>query len=533
MELPLVEREFARSGKRIRTYAIRLIPVSLSCFLIHMVLLSSLGRGGSIEVAETVGEGLAGVCFGFQFVIAWVLPFLYGAGAIAQEKQERTLELLLIADFRGWDIVLAKFLSAFLQTELLILSPLPVLAMASFLGGVSVPLVAIRVLLLSAIAFACTSVGLLCSTLSRRSGEALLYAIGAVTAWLGLTELFDELPQFSFPPTSIASAAGVVSDSMLNPGFWMPSLAITAILGAIALLATVCLLPRQAQERVVRKKTQRAAASVLTRPLFPRAHRDPAVGIVKAGLEEHTWLLGSGAGRLAVAILMGVITGVIPCLGPFVAAGAMLYVIAGSITGMYRSTMLDDILVTPIEDVPLAKAIGRALLDKSLPFFPALLIADLYVLGYLAMATFEMGTATHTSIFLLLLFMLIAGIGIYISLAVVQFRFLVALGCFASTLKMSPAAQTIVSMLIVIVMHLVFLVSTSILSVLVATVGFGSKADERLILAFAALAITALAAGVYWVAGYVFAKMFEHDLSFALRGARSLWMQVPQGDSAS
>ncbi|MBN2308524.1 MAG: hypothetical protein JXR94_06105, partial [Candidatus Hydrogenedentes bacterium] len=184
MNLPLAELELTRAGRRGSTYAVRAIAVAAAWIVLGWAWFISLRfRASPEELIRAVSPFVSGVARGIQFFAVFAVGAMFSAGLIAQEKRDRTLGLLLIADIRGLDIFLAKFLTAFLYVELLAFSALPVLAIASLLGGISVPGMAIQLVILTAGALAVCAMGLLCSTLSERPIEALFRLVVFEGLW--------------------------------------------------------------------------------------------------------------------------------------------------------------------------------------------------------------------------------------------------------------------------------------------------------------------------------------------------------------
>lgn len=76
-----------------------------------------------------------------QFAAVFLLTPAYTAGAIADEKERRTLDFLLATDLRDREIVLGKLAARLANMLLLLLTGLPVLSLLQFLGGVDPNLV--------------------------------------------------------------------------------------------------------------------------------------------------------------------------------------------------------------------------------------------------------------------------------------------------------------------------------------------------------------------------------------------------------
>jgi ABC-type transport system involved in multi-copper enzyme maturation permease subunit len=154
----------------------------------------------------------------FQLLTYWVaLPLLLffaalsAASAIALEKDRRTFVLLLITDLHSYEIVLGKLLASWLQITALVVAMVPVLALLTLLGGVSLGQVLQAALVLTATALAAASLG------------------GVVALWraqtfqtLALTVLF--LVLYLCLVLALPGAAGWISRNVypvpLQPGDW-------------------------------------------------------------------------------------------------------------------------------------------------------------------------------------------------------------------------------------------------------------------------------------------------------------------------
>lgn len=124
----------ARQGKQVwfrGVYALLLL------FLLFVCFLGSRHTGMSQAQAESY---LARTFFEWfissQFVVVLLLTPAYVGGAIAEEKDRRTLEFLLATDLRSREIVLSKFVARLANLTIFLLAGLPLISMIQFLGGV-------------------------------------------------------------------------------------------------------------------------------------------------------------------------------------------------------------------------------------------------------------------------------------------------------------------------------------------------------------------------------------------------------------
>src|SRR5690606_16156971 len=75
----------------------------------------------------------------FQLALVIGAALLFSAGNVAQEKDRRTLILLLMTDLRNAELVLGKSLASVLPVFVLIAVSLPVLCCVRMLGGITLP----------------------------------------------------------------------------------------------------------------------------------------------------------------------------------------------------------------------------------------------------------------------------------------------------------------------------------------------------------------------------------------------------------
>lgn len=147
-------------------------------FLKDSVALGTMSRGPECYLA----------LLGAQFVLLILIAPAMTSGSIAGERERQTLDLLLVTNTRSFRIVIGKTMESFALLSLLILCGLPVTFLCLLTGGVSAGQILLGVLFLLATAFACVSVGVFCSALSRSSvlsgvlSYLMLILIGTGTA---------------------------------------------------------------------------------------------------------------------------------------------------------------------------------------------------------------------------------------------------------------------------------------------------------------------------------------------------------------
>jgi ABC-type transport system involved in multi-copper enzyme maturation permease subunit len=208
---PVLFYDLVRSARRGRTYLVRC--AYLVCLLIGLSLLylnwdrHPYNRGPlrSREAAE-FAEAFFGTFMLVQFGLVVLLTPGYTAGAIADEKERKTLEFLLATDLRNREIVLGKLASRLAHLTLLILGGLPVLSALQFMGGVDPNLLLAGFAGTGVTMVSLSAVGILCSVQARRGREAIVMTylvLFGYVALCGAGSLLLLVPGWSaFPSTS-------------------------------------------------------------------------------------------------------------------------------------------------------------------------------------------------------------------------------------------------------------------------------------------------------------------------------------------
>lgn len=133
-------REAARSSRQWRTYAAR---VAFSGALISIVLLAIALGTTAIAWTDpgTWGETGRKIFVGFaavEVLVAMILAPSVVARAVIEEREERTLDLVVLSRLSPFQILSAKVLSSLMVLGTIVLGALPVLGIVTSLGGVSV-----------------------------------------------------------------------------------------------------------------------------------------------------------------------------------------------------------------------------------------------------------------------------------------------------------------------------------------------------------------------------------------------------------
>jgi ABC-2 type transport system permease protein len=178
-------------------------------FLIYLVARDSVsgiyGGSQSARVGQTLFFGMVI----FQMILVSLLTPAFTSGAITQEKEQKTYELLVTTLLRSRSIVLGKLGSALAYVGLLIIAAAPFESLAFMFGGVSPEEIILSqvVVLVSAVFFASAGVFWSATLKSSVASNVLTYG----------TMLFQMIgiPFIYFMLTSMAATAAARSGTSL------------------------------------------------------------------------------------------------------------------------------------------------------------------------------------------------------------------------------------------------------------------------------------------------------------------------------
>jgi ABC-type transport system involved in multi-copper enzyme maturation permease subunit len=190
---PVLASDLIRTTRRGRyallrgVYAVGLLLFILALYRVQPALDRTgwTGAGGMARFAETF-------CYTFlavQFLAVVALTPAYAAGAIAEEKDRKTLEFLLATDVRDREIVLGKMASRVANLTLLVLTGLPILSLTQLWGGVDLGLLLAAFAATGLTLLSLASVSLLTSAYSRKAREAVVLAYLTAAGYVGLSVL--------------------------------------------------------------------------------------------------------------------------------------------------------------------------------------------------------------------------------------------------------------------------------------------------------------------------------------------------------
>lgn len=185
---PIFESSARRRMRTIKT------PIILTLYWVSMLIFSLsmltdfMGQGLQVYMFRRSTEWIIWATALQFFLIVLVAPAL-SACSIAGERERQTFDLLLITGIGVPRIILGKLMEHFAFLLLLIVGSFPIMMLANVTGGMPISDILMIMLFLAIIAFAALSVGMVVSTLFKRSLSAIVvtylavFAIG-ISTWI-------------------------------------------------------------------------------------------------------------------------------------------------------------------------------------------------------------------------------------------------------------------------------------------------------------------------------------------------------------
>jgi ABC-type transport system involved in multi-copper enzyme maturation permease subunit len=191
---PVLLFDLVGIARRNRYYIIRVIyALFLLAMLCWVYFAFRIDRDFSATMRPDEAANFAAAFFstfmGVQFLVVTVVTPAYVAGAVAEEKERKTLEFILATDLLNREIVLSKLTARLLNLMLLVLIGLPVLAALQFMGGVEPALVIAGFVATLLTIGSLAGLSILASVLCRRARDAIVLTYLLAAGYLALSGL--------------------------------------------------------------------------------------------------------------------------------------------------------------------------------------------------------------------------------------------------------------------------------------------------------------------------------------------------------
>lgn len=180
---PIIIKELRgrmRSRRAFTVLIIYLLSISAVITTLYYIVETQMSSNyNGPEFRQIAGKIIFGGVLGFELLMIGFISPALTAGAITNERERQTLDLLRTTLISARTLVLGKLTSACSYMLLLIVTALPIQALAFLMGGIGEEeiFVSILILLVNTIFFG--ALGILCSSFSKRTMTATItcYAI--------------------------------------------------------------------------------------------------------------------------------------------------------------------------------------------------------------------------------------------------------------------------------------------------------------------------------------------------------------------
>ncbi len=200
---PVFAREVALAPRRPRLYITRTLFCLLLLFLMSTAWLVLTGTQLVRDLGDLArfGSALFQLLAYLQLALSVFFSALLAASAVAQEKDRRTLVLLLLTNLTNSELVLGKLLASLLNVLVVIVAAVPLFMLCALFGGVSFDQIARMFAVTLASVLACGSLGSTLALWREKTFQAVAMTVLVLVLWLAVWGIV---------------ASGVVFDSWLG-----------------------------------------------------------------------------------------------------------------------------------------------------------------------------------------------------------------------------------------------------------------------------------------------------------------------------
>ncbi len=213
---PLFYRELIVSPQRTKIYIARTVYAGLFLAILATAWLLITGAQQIRDIGDVARFGirLFSLLSPLLLTISMFQSALFCASAVSQEKDRKTLDLLLLTNLTNYELTVGKLTAALLHSFTLPLSTLPILMACTIFGGVDAGQVlrVFAVVLISSLV--CGVLGAAIAFRCEKTFLTLCLTILSIVAWLIIGEtssIWSTIPSSWISPYSAVIAAGGTS----------------------------------------------------------------------------------------------------------------------------------------------------------------------------------------------------------------------------------------------------------------------------------------------------------------------------------
>lgn len=187
---PVFQREILTTPRRARHYLYRSVYVAALLTLLGTAWLVLAGTQPIRNVGDLSRFG--GTVFQFlaplQLAVVSFLAALGAAAAVSQEKDRRTILLLLLTRMSNFELVVGKLAASLLNVMTMLLAAFPVFLLITVFGGVSIRQVIIAYAITGSSVLAAASVGCTVAFWRDKTFQALAITVLSIVLWIAFWE---------------------------------------------------------------------------------------------------------------------------------------------------------------------------------------------------------------------------------------------------------------------------------------------------------------------------------------------------------
>ncbi len=215
---PVFSREITIAPRRERTFILRSVYAAVLILLISTAWLVISGTqlitdpGDMARFGAMLFQFLAPI----QLVLTLFLAATLAAGAVGQEKERKTLQLLLLTRMSHSELVLGKLFASLLNLLMMLAISVPIFMTIALLGGISYYQI-VRMLLVALFSMiAAGSLGSCMALWREKTFQAIASTILALVIWIGL---WEAVGLGLFGPQILGIASETLSSEKLASAF--------------------------------------------------------------------------------------------------------------------------------------------------------------------------------------------------------------------------------------------------------------------------------------------------------------------------
>ena len=188
---PVFTRELVTAPRRKRFYVGRACYVAGLGVLIGVAWLVLTGTQSISDMGDLARFGtiLLQLLAPLQLALAMFFSAMLAASAVAQEKDRRTMVLLLLSNLSNSELVLGRLLASLLGVLVMLAAALPLFMLTAMLGGVSFGQIGRVFAVTLAAVLVCGSLGSTLALWREKTFQALAMTVLVLVLWLAAWEM--------------------------------------------------------------------------------------------------------------------------------------------------------------------------------------------------------------------------------------------------------------------------------------------------------------------------------------------------------